>query len=79
MELAKRTDDQKASQEKYMQKIQDIKVRVPKEHFEIIKEYAEKKGISINKLIISLLEKEMGIEFPSVREQNKKIKLEKET
>ena len=72
--LASRTESQKNSQNAYMEKLQDIKVRVPKQYFESIKEYAESKGISVNKLIISLLEKEMGTEFLSVREQNKKEK-----
>lgn len=69
--LASRTESQKNSQNAYMEKLQDIKVRVPKQYFDVIKEYAESKGTSINKLIISLLEKEIGTEFLSIREQNK--------
>lgn len=69
--LASRTESQKNSQNAYMEKLQDIKVRVPKQYFDVIKEYAESKGTSINKLIISLLEKEIGTEFISIREQNK--------
>ena len=69
--LASRTPEQKQSQVDYMKKIQDIKVRVPKEYYDVIKTYAENHGTSINKLIISLLEKEIGVQFLSVREQNK--------
>ena len=69
--LAKRTEEQKTSQNTYMEKLQDIKVRVPKEYYQTIKNYADSKGTSVNKLIISLLEKEIGTEFLSVREQNK--------
>ena len=66
-----RTAEQKTSQNTYMEKLQDIKVRVPKEYYQTIKNYADSKGTSVNKLIISLLEKEIGTEFLSVRGQNK--------
>ena len=69
--LAKRTEEQKTSQNTYMEKLQDIKVRVPKEYYQTIKNYADSKGTSVNKLIIPLLEKEIGTECLSVREQNK--------
>ena len=69
--LASRTESQKSSQNAYMEKLQDIKVRVPKQYFDVIKEYAESKGTSINKLIVSLFEREIGTEFLSIREQNK--------
>lgn len=69
--LAKQTVEQRESHDRYMEKLQDIKVRVPKEHYQTIKSYAESKGTSINKLIISLLEKEIGTEFTSIREQNR--------
>ena len=39
--LAKATDEQKDSLKKYMKKIKDIKLRVPEEYLEPIKEYAE--------------------------------------
>ena len=69
--LAPRTDKQKDSQDAYMEKLQDIKVRVPKEYYDKIKECAESKGMSINKLVISLLEKEIGEKILSIREKNK--------
>ena len=39
--LAPRTDKQKDSQDAYMEKLQDIKVRVPKEYYDKIKSCAE--------------------------------------
>ena len=69
--LAARTDKQKDSQDAYMEKLQDIKVRVPKEYYDKIKECAESKGMSINKLVISLLEKEIVEKILSIREKNK--------
>ncbi len=69
--MAKRTEEQRDAQNAYMEKLQDIKVRVPKEYFDKIKSYATQKKLSINKLIISLLEKEIGERILSVREQNK--------
>ena len=74
--LAARTDKQKDSQDAYMEKLQDIKVRVPKEYYDKVKECVDKKGLSINKLVISLLENEIGERILSIREKNK---LEKES
>ena len=74
--LAPRTTKQKDSQDAYMEKLQDIKVRIPKEYYDKIKECADKKGLSINKLVISLLENEIGERILSIREKNK---LEKES
>lgn len=68
------TDKQKDSLKKYMEKIKDIKLRVPEEYLEPIKQHAKSKGMSVNQLIISLLEKDMGISIMSIREQNKENK-----
>ena len=38
------------------------------------KDHAKAKGMSVNQLVISLLEKDMGIEIVTVREQNKQNK-----
>ena len=43
-----------------------------------IKDHAKAKGMSVNQLVISLLEKDMGIEIVTVREQNKQNKERKE-
>ena len=72
--LAKATEEQKDSLKKYMKKIKDIKLRVPEEYLEPIKKHAEQKGMSVNQLVISLLEKDMGIDIVTVREQNKQNK-----
>lgn len=42
---------------KYREKLDDIKVRVPKGKREVYKAHAERKGKSLNALIIELLEK----------------------
>ena len=72
--LAAATNKQKDSLKKYMEKIKDIKLRVPEEYLEPIKQHAKSKGMSVNQLIISLLEKDMGISIMSIREQNKENK-----
>ena len=69
--VAPRTSKQKDSQDAYMEKLHDIKVRVPKEYYDKIKSCAEAKGLSINKLVISLLEGEIGEKIISIREKNK--------
>lgn len=74
--VAARTERQKDSQDAYMEKLQDIKVRVPKEYYDKIKSHAENRGVSINKLVISLLENEIGERILSIREKNK---IEKES
>lgn len=74
MMLAAATDKQKDSLKQYMKKIKDIKLRVPEEYLNPIKKHAEKKGMSVNQLVISLLEKDMGIDIVTIREQNKKNK-----
>lgn len=72
--VASATDKQKDSLKEYMKKIKDIKLRVPEEYLEPIKKHAKSKGMSVNQLIISLLEKDMGIDIVTVREQNKQNK-----
>lgn len=50
----------------YMNKLDDIKIRVPKGHREIYKQYAASKNTSLNTLIIQLLNKDMESNgFPS--------------
>lgn len=71
-----RTEKQKKSQDAYMKKLKDIKLRVPLEYYDKISAYAKGQEMSVNKLVISLLEKEMGEKIVSVREKNK---MEKES
>ena len=72
--MASATDKQKDSLKEYMKKIKDIKLRVPEEYLQPIKEHAKAKGMSVNQLVISLLEKDMGIEIVTVREQTEQNK-----
>lgn len=72
--MASATDKQKDSLKEYMKKIKDIKLRVPEEYLQTIKDHAKSKGMSVNQLIISLLEKDMGMDILTVREQNKQNK-----
>lgn len=41
--MASRTPEQVKAQKKYAEKLQDIKVCVPKQYFEVIQYYADKK------------------------------------
>ena len=51
------TEAQKRSAEKYLsEKVEDIRIRVPKGKKAIIKEYAEKQGKSLNQFIVDLIE-----------------------
>lgn len=45
--------------EKYFAKLDDIKIRVPKGDREKYKKHAERRGKSLNALVIELLEKDM--------------------
>lgn len=72
--MASATDKQKDSLKEYMKKIKDIKLRVPEEYLQPIKDHAKSKEMSVNQLIISLLEKDMGMDILTVREQNKQNK-----
>lgn len=53
------TQAQLKANAKYHEKLEDIKVRVPKGKREKYKQYAESIGKSLNALIIKLLEDEM--------------------
>ena len=54
------TEAQKKSAEKYLkEKVEDIRIRVPKGQKQKIKDYAEAHGKSLNQFIVDLIEKEM--------------------
>lgn len=53
------SDAQKKATNKYLEKFEDIKIRVPKGCRDKYKEYAAYKGMSLNNLIISLIEQDM--------------------
>ena len=54
------SDSQRKATNKYLEKYDDIKLRVPKGKREEYKEYAESKGRSLNSLLIELIEKDMA-------------------
>lgn len=45
---------------RYLDKLDDIKLRVPKGQRESIKTYAESKGYSLNGYLVHLIEQDMG-------------------
>ena len=54
------TEAQKKSADKYLkEKVEDIRIRVPKGEKQLIKDYAEKQGKSLNKFIVDLIYKEI--------------------
>ena len=53
------TQAQLKANAKYLDKFDDIKIRVPKGERERYKQYAESKGKSLNALIIELIEQDM--------------------
>lgn len=53
------SDAQKKATNKYLEKFEDIKIRVPKGNRDKYKEYAASKGMSLNNLIIALIEQDM--------------------
>ncbi len=58
---AKYTDAQKQASIKYMQaRTDDIRIRVPKGKKEEYKAFAEKQGVSLNGLIVELLDRAMA-------------------
>lgn len=54
------TEAQKKSADKYLkEKVEDIRIRVPKGQKQLIKDYAESQGKSLNQFIVDLINKEM--------------------
>ncbi len=64
------TQAQLKANARYHEKLEDIKVRVPKGEREKYKQYAESVGKSLNALIIELLEADMN-KSESTSKQNK--------
>lgn len=60
IKMTKHYEQRKESNKKYLQKFDDIKIRVPGGKREEYKQYAESIGTSLNKLVIDLLEKEIN-------------------
>lgn len=53
------TDAQKKATNKYFEKLDEFKVRVPKGQKAVIQAHAQSKGLSLNAYIVSLIEKDM--------------------
>lgn len=51
---------QRRATEKYLQNYEDLKIRLPKGERDRVKAFAASKGLSVNALIQSLLEREMA-------------------
>ena len=57
------TEAQKKSADKYLkEKVEDIRIRVPKGQKQLIKDYADSQGKSLNQFIVDLINKEMNKE-----------------
>lgn len=55
----KTSEGKRASNDRYLEKLEDIKIRVPKGYREIINEYAKNKGTNTNQLVITLVNEAM--------------------
>lgn len=55
------TEAQKKSADKYLkEKVEDIRIRVPKGQKQLIKDYADSQGKSLNQFIVDLINEEMS-------------------
>lgn len=50
------TATKRATNDKYLSQLDDIKIRVPKGFRSIIQEYAKEQGISVNQLVIRAIQ-----------------------
>jgi len=64
------SDAKKKAMEKYLDKFDDIKIRVEKGKRDEYKKFAAQKGVSLNSLIIYLLEKEIEKSNTSEKENS---------
>ncbi len=53
------SDAQKKATNKYFNKLDEIKIRVPKGQKAVIQAHAQGKGLSLNAYIVSLIEQDM--------------------
>ncbi len=56
----KTSNAQRRATEKYLQNYEDLKIRLPRGERDRVKAFAASKGLSVNALIQSLLEREMA-------------------
>lgn len=57
--MAERSNALKKAQQKYMERFSIARIRMEREKYEAVQEYAEQKGVSVNALVVSLLDKAM--------------------
>ncbi|MBP3460353.1 MAG: hypothetical protein J6K58_14180 [Lachnospiraceae bacterium] len=58
--MTKHYEQRKKSNQKYLNKFEDIKIRVPEGKREVYKQYAASVGKSLNQLVIDLIEREIN-------------------
>ena len=63
------SDSQRKATNKYLEKFEDIKLRVPKGKRDEYKSYAASKGLSLNNLVIKLIEDDMKNNLSSTNEK----------
>ena len=57
--MAERSNALKKAQQKYMERFSVARIRMEREKYEVVQEYAERKGVSVNALVVNLLDKAM--------------------
>lgn len=57
--MAERSDALKKAQQRYMEKFAVARIRMARDKYESVQGYAEEKGISVNALVVDLLDQEM--------------------
>ena len=63
------SDSQRKATNKYLEKFEDIKLGVPKGKRHEYKSYAASKGLSLNNLVIKLIEDDMKNNLSSTNEK----------
>lgn len=62
--VAERSNALKKAQQKYMERFSVARIRMEREKYETVQEYAEGKGVSVNALVVSLLDQAMSAGGP---------------
>ena len=58
--MAERSKALKKAQQKYMERFSVARIRMEREKYETVQEYAEGKGVSVNALVVNLLDQAMA-------------------
>lgn len=62
--VAERSSALKKAQQKYMERFSVARIRMEREKYEAVQEYAEGKGVSVNALVVNLLDQAMAVGSP---------------